>query len=120
MNKYHARKVLYDGIWFDSGRERDRYIALMILQRGKYIQNLRRQVPFQLLPPIYEERVVQLKTKTKIEKRLVQKGVNYIADFVYERDGKTIVEDTKGYRTKDYILKKKMMRALLGIDINEI
>lgn len=61
-----------------------------------------------------------MKTKTKIKKKLVQRSTTYVADFVYLQDGKTIVEDTKGFRTKEYELKKKMMRAFLGIEIKEI
>ena len=60
------------------------------------------------------------RTKTKVKQKCVQRATTYVADFVYEQDGKTIVEDTKGFRTKEYELKKKMMRAFLGIEIKEI
>lgn len=84
------------------------------------ISNLRLQVPFELIPAIYEDVTIQLKTKVKVKKKLVQRATTYVADFVYETMGKTIVEDTKGFRTKEYELKKKMMRAFLGIEIKEI
>ena len=77
-------------------------------------------VPFELIPAIYKDEIVQLKTKVKIKKKCVQRATTYVADFVYLQDGKTIVEDTKGFRTKEYELKKKMMRAFLGIEIKEI
>ena len=76
------------------------------------IHNLRLQVKYELLPAIYEEKEVQLKTKTKLVKKCIQQATNYIADFVYEKDGETFVIDVKGIRTKEYLLKKKMMLAL--------
>ena len=118
--KYHNKRVEYDGKVFDSLKEKRRYCQLLLLERQGVISNLRLQVPYELIPPIYEDEVVQLKTKTKIKKKLVQRATTYVADFVYDCDGKTIVEDTKGFRTKEYELKKKMMRALLGIAIQEI
>ena len=89
------------------------------LKKGE-IKNLRLQVPFELLPEIWEEKVVHLKTKDKIVKRFVQDATTYIADFVYEENGVEVVVDAKGYKTEVYKLKKKMMRALLGIDIKEV
>ena len=47
-------------------------------------------------------------------------SVTYVADFVYFEGDKLIVEDTKGFRTKDYIIKRKLMRYLLGINIKEV
>lgn len=91
----------------------------LLLKQG-IISDLRLQVPFELIPAIYEDEIVQLKTKTKVKKRCIQRATTYIADFVYTQDNKTIVEDVKGFRTKEYELKKKMMRALLGIEIKEV
>ena len=120
-NKYHARKVTICGIDFDSKKEGMRYLLLKDMERQGEISDLRLQVPFQLLPAIYEDEVVQLKTKTKVEKRLVQRAVHYVADFVYtDKEGIQHVEDTKGLRLPDYVLKKKMMLAILGIKITEI
>ena len=118
--KYRNKKVEYDGITFDSMKEKRRYCELQLLQRQGIISDLRLQVPFELLPPLYEDVTIQLKTKTKTQRKLVQRATTYVADFVYDMDGKTIVEDTKGFRTKEYELKKKMMRSLLGIEIHEI
>lgn len=118
--KYHNKKVEYEGIVFDSLKEKRRYCQLQIMEKSGIISDLRLQVPFELIPAVYEDEVIQMKTKSKVKKRCVQRATTYVADFVYKRDGKTIVEDTKGFRTKEYELKKKMMRAFLGIIINEI
>lgn len=119
-NKYHAKKVVFDGITFDSKKEGLYYLRLKEMLRDGEISNLRMQVPYELLPPIYRDEVVHMKTKDKVVQKLVQRAVNYVADFVYEKDGVEYVVDTKGMRLADYILKKKMMRALKGIDIIEI
>lgn len=118
--KYHNKRVEYEGIVFDSLKEKRRYCQLRLLEKQGMISNLRLQVPFELIPAIYEDEIVKLKTKTKVKKKLIQRATTYVADFVYETMGKTIVEDTKGFRTKEYELKKKMMRAFLGIEIKEI
>lgn len=120
-NKYHAKKVTICGIEFDSKKEGMRWLLLKDMERSGEISDLRRQVPFELLPAIYRDVTVHLKTKDKVERKLVQRAVHYVADFVYtDREGRQIVEDTKGLRLPDYILKKKMMLALLGIRISEI
>lgn len=119
-NKYHAKKVTVLGIDFDSKKEAMRWLLLKDMENKGEISNLQRQVPFELLPAIYEDVTVHLKTKDKIERKLKQRSVSYIADFVYTKDGKQIVEDTKGLRLPEYILKKKMMLALLNIEISEV
>jgi len=119
-NKYNAKKVTFDGITFDSKKEGLYYLRLKDMLSHGEIQDLRMQVPFELLPAIYRDEFVQLKTKTKVVKKLVQRAVTYVADFVYTKDGKEFVVDTKGLRLADYILKKKMMLALKGIKIIEI
>lgn len=118
--KYNNKRVEYDGRVFDSLKEYRRYRDLKLMQRSGLISDLHLQVPFELVPAVYDEVEVQLKTKVKMEKKCVQRSIRYIADFVYMKDGKMIVEDTKGFRTKEYELKKKMMRALLGVEIKEI
>lgn len=67
-------------------------------------------MPFDLLPAQYDERTG----------KLIERGVRYVADFVYQTDGFTVVEDTKGMRTKDYVLKRKMMLYFHGIRIQEV
>ena len=119
-NKYHARKVEFCGITFDSKKEGMHYLRLKDMERRGEISNLRLQVPYELLPAIYRDVVVHLKTKDKVVPKLVQRAVYYVADFVYDKDGKEYVIDTKGMRLADYILKKKMMLALKGIEVIEV
>ena len=120
-SKYGNKRVGFDGLYFDSKKERNRYILLSQLLKAGKISDLRMQVPYVLLPAIYETVEKQLKTKTKMVQRCAQRAVHYVADFVYkDKEGNEIVEDSKGMKTKEYILKKKMMRALLGIEIKEV
>lgn len=120
--KYGNRKVEKDGILFDSRKEAAYYLHLKTLLIAGEIEDLRMQVPYELLPAIYETQTVHLKTKDKTVEKCVQKAVHYVADFVYKdvATGEEKIVDTKGFRTKDYILKKKMMRALRGIAIVEV
>lgn len=122
-SKYGNKKTYVDGIKFDSLKEARYYMYLRSLADAGKIENLRLQVPFELLPDIYEEATIRLKTKDKMVTKKVQSAVRYFADFVFVQDGEEIVVDVKSAATrrKDaYVLKKKMMRALLGIQIQEV
>ena len=95
--KYGNKKAEADGIVFDSKKERNYYCELKMLKMARQIKDFDLQVPFELLP--------SFKHKGK-----TIRGIKYIADFVVTySDGKTEVIDTKGYRTRDYILKRKML-----------
>jgi hypothetical protein len=118
MSKYQNKKVTVDGITFDSKREANRYKELLLLERAGAISDLQRQVKYQLVPAQYRP-VFDKKTR-KWKERCVEREVNYIADFQYCEDGKLIVEDVKGVKTKDYILKRKMMLYFHGIQVKEI
>lgn len=107
-SKYNNKIVEYDKQVFDSKKERDRYIQLKYLSNDKIITNLRRQVKFKLVDAQYKGG------------KCVERGVTYIADFVYEQHGKTVVEDVKGVRTQVYIIKRKLMLERYGIEIKEI
>ena len=107
-----------DGIEFDSKREAKRYGELLLLEKAGAITDLQRQVKYQLLPAQYRP-VFDKKTR-KWKDRCIEREVSYAADFVYQQDGETVVEDTKGFKTKDYILKRKMMLFFHGIVIKEV
>lgn len=118
-NKYQAKKCEYNGEVFDSIREKNRYIELKLLECVGEIKDLRRQVKFELIPA-QREQVKIGKRGGIIKCKTIEKAVSYIADYTYEKDGKLIVEDCKGMRTKEYVLKRKMMLYFHGIKIKEI
>ncbi len=105
MNKYRNRKTEIDGIVFDSKREAQRYAELQILQRAGKIRDLSMQVEFELIP-----------------KQDGERACKYKADFVYHMadTGKMVVEDVKGKRTREYIIKRKLMLWRHGIQIVEV
>lgn len=105
-NKYGAKKT--GG--HDSKREHNRASALQLKQRAGLISNLREQVRFILIPSQHDA-----------DGNLVERQCAYIADFVYNLpDGSLVVEDTKGFRTPEYIIKRKLMLCVHGIRIKEI
>lgn len=123
--KYHNIKTkTFDGIEFDSRKEARRWNELKLLERAKEISNLQRQVKYVLIPAQYEtiERYSKKGDRLKDGTKLIEREVAYIADFVYTdmKTGKTVVEDTKGVKTKDYIIKRKLMLYLHQIRIKEI
>lgn len=110
MNKYRSKKTVVDGITFDSRLEARRYQELKLMERVGEISGLQLQKQYVLIP------------SQKLNNRVVEREVNYIADFVYtlKSSGETVVEDTKGIKTKDYIIKRKLMLYVHGIRIHEI
>jgi len=100
VRKYKSEPQTIDGKKFDSKKEARRYRELLLLQRAGKISGLRCQVSFTLV--VNEVHICR-----------------YIADFVYFEDGKKIVEDVKGFLTKEYKLKRKLMKAVHGIIIRE-
>lgn len=111
MNKYNAKKISLNGQNFDSKREFERWCELSLLQRGKVITDLRRQVKYELIPAQKDD-----------AGRVIERAVSYIADFVYtdRKTGQTVVEDAKGMKTKEYIIKRKLMLFIHGIRIREV
>ena len=119
--KYHNKKIVVDGIKFDSKKEAARYKELKTLERAGIIKNLQRQVKYVLIPAQYEPSdEVYAKGKTK-KGKLLERECAYYADFVYStKGGELVVEDTKGIRTSDYIIKRKLMLYVHGIRIAEV
>lgn len=113
-NKFRAKKVVVQGMEFDSMAEAKRWRDLYWLQNGGVIKGLQRQVKYVLLPAQYDE-----------NHKMIERGVSYIADFVYyDEDGKLVVEDVKGY-TKGphyavFVLKRKLMLWFYGIRVKEV
>ena len=105
-SKYHAHKTTVDGITFDSHKEADRYLVLKGLEEDGLIEDLRRQVRYELVPAF------------DVDGRHYR-PVYYVADFVYVEDGKEVVEDVKGVMTDVYKLKSKLFARRYGMSIKE-
>lgn len=104
-NKYHAKKVGGHA----SIKEHRRANQLKLMERAGEISNLREQVPFEVIPAQRDK-----------AGKLIERSCRYIADFVYnDKEGNIVVEDTKGVRTKEYKIKRKLMLHVHGIRIKE-
>ena len=103
MSKYNNTKTIVDGIPFDSQKEAARYRELKLFERAGEVSDIERQVEYQLIP-----------------KQPGERAVKYIADFRYKnKEGQTIVEDVKGFKTDVYKIKRKLMLHVHGIKITE-
>ena len=118
MSKYYNRKVQRDGMVFDSKREADRWSELKLLEKAGEISDLQRQVKYELIPTQYSKWEYTKSGKKKV----IEREASYIADFVYHDNtlGVEVVEDAKGMRTEAYILKRKLMLHVHGIQIVEV
>ena len=122
-NKYGASKVTVDGVTFDSKKEARRWQELKILEKAGKITNLRRQVKFVLIPT--QRAVDEIGPRGgRRPGKVLEKELDYVADFVYEEDGEKIVEDVKGYKEggayRVFSIKRKLMRFVHGIGVREI
>jgi hypothetical protein len=106
MTRAKFGNVKTDG--YASKREAKRAAELRVLQRLREISDLREQVMYVLIPP------------QRVNGLLVERACTYVADFVYVQNEKTVVEDSKGHRTRDYIIKRKLMLFMHGIRIREV
>lgn len=106
-SKYKNKKIVYNGIKFDSKKEYAYYIKLKLLEDSNKIQDLKRQVKYELQPSY------RFKDKTI-------RAINYIADFEYIENGVKHIIDTKGFRTEVYKIKKKMFEYKYNIEIEEV
>lgn len=125
-NKYYAKKVYVDNIAFASKKEANRYTELKTLQQAGKIQDLQMQVKFEIIPAQYED-IIQYSPKQhkpKVVKKLVERKVDYVADFVYRQGDELVVEDVKGFRDgaayRIFALKRKLMLQVHGIKVKEI
>lgn len=113
-SKYGNKKAVgADGTVYDSKKELRRYAELCFLERAGEIFNIRRQVPYEIVPEQRDPRTG----------KIVERKVEYVADFVYQtKDGKTVVEDvkTRATRTQAYIIKRKLMLYVWGIKVVEV
>ena len=108
-SKYHSKKVIIDGIKFDSKKESEEYLRLKVLEKQGLIKDLELQKEYLL----QDKFVINGKTRRKI---------TYRADFVYYdvREKKQHVIDVKGFRTELYKLKKKLFEYKYGVEIEEV
>nr|DAH93039.1 MAG TPA: Endonuclease [Caudoviricetes sp.] len=127
-NKYGAFRIDTPEGRFDSQKEFRRWCELKLLQRTGEIRELKRQVDFVLVPEQREPSQTQKNGREKPGK-LLERQVVYRADFVYLERQKspeaaeawqTVVEDAKGVKTKEYIIKRKLMLYVHGIKIREV
>ena len=134
MRKYRNRKVTIDGVTYDSKKEYNRWCELRLLEKAGRITDLQRQVPFELIPAQYRT----IETGERYKNNHLARGIRagdpktkevcleqscvYYADFVYQQDGRQVVEDTKtrATATKDYVIKRKLMLERYGIQIREV
>lgn len=92
--KYGNKKThCLHGHMHDSKKEARRCNELHLMQRAGEISGLQTQISFELIPKQKDERKCE-----------------YKADFVYVENGQTIVEDVKGVKTKEYIIKRKLFK----------
>ena len=103
MNKYYNKKTKIDGIKFDSQLEAKRYKELKLMEKTGLIKDLVLQPQYELLKGF--------KRNGKTYRK-----VTYIADFKYFdlEKNRQVIEDVKGFETKDFKLKMKLF--LVNLD----
>lgn len=119
MSKYHSKKTVVDGMVFDSKKEARRFSVLKALENAGEISGLRRQVEFLLIPEQREPDTIGKRGGVH-KGKVIERKCSYVADFVYLRDHELVVEDVKGIRTHDYIIKRKLMLHIHGIRVKEV
>lgn len=113
-SKYHARRTGAHA----SRKEHRRAEELRLMERAGIISELREQVRYELIPAQYGECGTDLRGRPV--RVLLERPCAYVADFVYKDcRGNVVVEDTKGVRTREYVIKRKLMLLTHGIHIKE-
>lgn len=124
-NKYKAKKIEIDGMKYDSKKEYNRHMDLLILEKAGEIKDLKRQVKFVLIPAQREPDRVGARGG-KIQGKVIERECAYVADYVYTdvKTGEQVVEDVKGYKGGGaydlFTIKRKMMLYFYGIKVKEI
>ena len=112
--KFNNKKITFNGITYDSKKEYLRHQELLLMEKAGLISDLQRQVKYELIPT------------QRIDGKVVERPISYIADYVYRKDGGIVVEDVKGYRDPSsagyakFVLKRKMMLFFHDIRIREV
>ena len=117
--KYFSRKVEKDGMIFDSAKEWRRWLVLKAMEESGEISHLERQREFELIPEQREPDTIGPKGGVH-RGRLLERRVVYRSDFSYMKDFDLVVEDAKGFRTEAYIIKRKLMLQVHGIQVKEV
>jgi hypothetical protein len=106
-SKYGAIKTQVEGITFASKREAARYVQLKALEKAGHISDLKLQPSFEIVPSVILD-----------GKR--QRALKYIADFDYvDHLGFRVIEDVKGMKTREYQIKRRLMKVVHGIEVKE-
>lgn len=128
--KYHNVKTR----GYDSAKEAERARVLHLLEKAGKIRDLREQVRIELIPAQYDVCTKTVPGKeiapgkermpenVRTVRKCVERAVYYVADFFYVdcATGEEVWEDAKGVRTKEYIIKRKLMLWIHGIKIKEV
>lgn len=103
-NKYRARKTEVDGIVFDSALEAKYYANLKRLESVGVVYGVELQKRYALVGP---------------DGSLI---ATYVADFVFwdQREKRLRIVDVKGVKTREFVIKKKLMKSLLGLDVEVV
>ena len=107
MSKYNNRRFLADGLHWDSQAEYNRWCELRFMAAHGLISDLTVKPKFTLLPAFKRD-------------GKHYRGITYIADFRYVENGVEVIEDCKGFKTQEYKIKAKLMKAVYGIEIHEV
>ncbi len=121
--KYNNKKAYFEGIAFDSTKERDRYVYLKGLEGKNVIEGLKAQIKYELIPAVRETYIKHLKTKDKECMRTLQLAISYTCDFLYVKDGQEVIEDVKASPKmipKEYALKEKLFFWRYGKRIKRV
>ena len=121
--KYFAHKIKTKDGDFDSKKEYQRFLQLNKMLAAGEISDLKLQPSFELIPAQREPDTIGPRGGVK-KGKVLERAVNYIADFSYVQNGKLVVEDVKGFRDSTaydvFVIKRKLLLYLKGIRVKEI